>query len=68
MPEDNTITLEMLGWREEFANYYLTLKRSELIPARIAVQYRDRLPYPHYTGRNDGRSHREIYQPGKAWS
>ncbi len=34
------ITLEMLGWRREFADHYTLIKRPELMPARISVQYR----------------------------
>jgi ribosome biogenesis GTPase len=38
-PEKKT-TLEMLGWREEYAGYLKNPDRPDLVPARISIQFR----------------------------
>jgi len=40
MRSEKRTTLEMLGWRGEFAAYFKNLNRPDLIPARISVQFR----------------------------
>jgi len=40
MENEENITLEILGWGEEFASSFTALNRPELVPARISAQYR----------------------------